>query len=91
VGIWKSTAGIGVNGGEMDKLRLGVIVGIEEGAEGIRKARKLGLPTCQVAAWYPRTFTDENLNALSKASKEEGVEITTIWNGYPGPGYWNLI
>jgi L-ribulose-5-phosphate 3-epimerase len=75
----------------MEKLRLGVIVGIEDGAEGIRRVRRLGLPTCQVGAWYPRLFNDENFNALSKACKEEDVEITTLWNGYPGPGYWNLI
>ena len=73
------------------KLKLGVIVSLEHGeAEGIEKAHKLGLPTCQIACWAPEAYTDENARKLKAAAVAGGVEITTIWAGLPGPGLWNF-
>ena len=73
------------------KLRLGVIVSLgEEVAEGVEKARALGLPTCQVACWDLARCTATEAQALAAAAADNQVEITTIWSGCPGPAVWNF-
>ena len=75
----------------MGKLRLGVITHVSNEPEReLGKIRDLGLPTCQVSAWNPDTYTDENVRLLRAASEKCGVEVTTIWTGYPGPAAWNF-
>jgi len=72
------------------KLRLGVITHLGKEPEvEFGKIRDLGLPTCQVSMWNPDQYTDENVRLLRAASEKCGVEVTTIWTGYPGPAVWN--
>lgn len=74
------------------KLRIGVIVSLELGAdEELKKVHDLGLPTCQVSCWDPAAYTDENARLLKAVSEKYGVEITSIWTGYPGSAVWDLI
>lgn len=74
------------------KLRLGVLTGLGEGPdEEFRKIRDLGLSTCQVCIWDPNYFTDENARAILDAADTYGVEVTTLWTGWPGPAAWNFI
>jgi sugar phosphate isomerase/epimerase len=73
------------------KLGLGVITGLGKGPdEELAKVRELGLPTCQVSCWDPATYTQENARAVRIASEKHGVEVTSIWAGYPGPAVWNF-
>lgn len=73
------------------KLRLGVVTGLAKGPnEELKKVRDLGLPTCQVSCWDPAVYTEENVRLLKEASQKHGVEVTTIWTGYPGPAVWNF-
>jgi L-ribulose-5-phosphate 3-epimerase len=74
------------------KMRLGVIAALPHSPEEeLKKAHDLGLPTCQVTCWQPDLFTDEMAERLVAASKQYGVEVTTIWTGVPGPAVWNLV
>jgi len=73
------------------KLRLGVITHIRtDPDEEMKKVRDLGLPTCQVSCWDPATYTADNVRKLRTAGEKHGVEVTTIWTGYPGPAVWNF-
>ena len=75
----------------MERLRLGVTVALAAGQEGVRKAAAFGLPTCQVHCWDPATYTEEAARMLRDESRDSGVEISSIWTGYPGPAVWNFI
>jgi L-ribulose-5-phosphate 3-epimerase len=74
------------------KLKLGVIVGFRAEAEKeLEKVANLGLPTCQMGMWDPEAYTDANAERVRKACADTGVEITSVWTGYPGPATWNFI
>ncbi|MBN1642160.1 MAG: sugar phosphate isomerase/epimerase [Anaerolineae bacterium] len=73
-------------------IRLGVIAPLAHGPEQeLEKARAMGLPTCQIVNWQPDLFNDEMAERVVAASAAHGVEVTTIWAGYPGPAVWNFI
>lgn len=74
-----------------EKLRIGVMMSLGHDArEEIKKVHDLGLASCQLGCWVPELYTDENLAAVKAASGEFGVEVTSIWAGYPGPAHWNF-
>jgi sugar phosphate isomerase/epimerase len=76
----------------MSKLKLGVIAALPHGPEEeLKKAHALGLPTCQAVCWNRDLFTEEMAKRLIAASEKYGVEVTTVWTGYPGPAVWNFI
>lgn len=74
------------------KLRLGVIVGFHgEPERELQKVAELGLPTCQLATWDPEAYTDDNAERVRRACADSGVEITSLWTGYPGPATWDFV
>ncbi|MGC9399975.1 MAG: sugar phosphate isomerase/epimerase family protein [Anaerolineae bacterium] len=76
----------------MTTLKLGVIARLEKGAdEEFKKARDLGLPTCQLVCWDETLFTPQVADEVVAASERHDVEVTTVWVGYPGPAVWNFI
>jgi L-ribulose-5-phosphate 3-epimerase len=76
----------------MSTLKLGVIASLPYGPEEeLEKAHALGLPTCQAVCWDPDLFNEDMAGRLIVASDKYGVEVTTIWTGYPGPAVWNFI
>lgn len=75
-----------------EKLKLGVIVGFHQEPEPeLRKVADLGLPTCQLASWDPQMYTKDLADRVRRAGADIGVEITTLWAGYPGPAVWNFV
>jgi sugar phosphate isomerase/epimerase len=56
----------------------------------LQKAHELGLPTCQIVCWQPDLFNEAMAQRLLAASQQYGVEVSTIWTGYPGPAVWNF-
>ncbi len=73
-------------------LKLGIIVGLSnQPEEAIRRVAELGLPTCQVACWDASAITAALAEALRHAAAAAGVEITSIWAGWPGPRVWNFV
>jgi sugar phosphate isomerase/epimerase len=76
----------------MTTLKLGIITRLEKGAdEEFKKAHDLQLPTCQLVCWNESLFTEEIADEVIAASETHGVEITTVWVGYPGPAVWNFL
>jgi sugar phosphate isomerase/epimerase len=76
----------------MTQLKLGVIVHLEGGPrDALKKVHDLDLPTCQVSCWDFDSISLEAALALKAASREFGVEVTTIWTGLPGKAIWNFI
>jgi L-ribulose-5-phosphate 3-epimerase len=73
-------------------LKLGVMASLSKGPEEeLKKARELGLPTCQAVNWDPALWNPDMAARLLAASQRYGVEVTTIWTGVPGPAVWNFI
>ena len=56
-----------------------------------KKMRDIGCECCQITVWDMSLYTDENAEALKQASKEYGVEISTLWTGWSGPKVWNFV
>lgn len=78
-------------GEAMDKLKIGVLVGLrEEPEEEIRKVAGLGLQTCQVCSWNAALWTDKVGDALVAACRRHQVQVSTFWAGYSGPAVWNF-
>lgn len=76
----------------MAKIKLGVIISLESAKkEGLRKVRDLDLPTCQVSCWNPDIMNEGTAKEIRTASRDYGVEVTTIWTGLPGKAIWNFI
>lgn len=75
----------------MAQLKLGVIVGLTDDPEkDLAKVKELDLPTCQISCWNPALLTSQLAQKLKEASVSTGVEITTIWAGWPGPAIWDF-
>jgi L-ribulose-5-phosphate 3-epimerase len=76
----------------MQTLRLGVMASLEKGPEAaIQEVAEFGLPTCQVVCWQRDLFNDEVADRLRAAATAEGVDITTLWVGLPGPHVWDFV
>lgn len=72
---------------------LGVIVSLSESSsarEVFERVRTLGLATCQLAIWTESRLNDETAQDVKEAMRQTGVEITTLWVGWPGPAVWNF-
>ena len=73
------------------KLKLGSIVGVSSEPEAaIQRVKDLGLPTLQACCGPAAYDSDETLERLKKAAAENGVEVSTVWAGLPGPAVWNF-
>ena len=76
----------------MAGIRLGVMASLEQGPEqALQRVHDLGLPTCQVSCWDPGAYTPAAAQALAAASRQYGVEVTTLWAGYSGRRVWNFV
>jgi len=76
----------------MQKMKIGVMMSLGNNVrEEIAKVRELGLSSCQLNCWAPQYYTDEIAKAVLDATKEYGVEISSLWTGYSGPAVWNFI
>lgn len=74
-----------------DKLSIGVMMSLGHGArDELKKVHDLGLASCQLACWDPNYYTDESLAAVKSARDEFGIEISSLWTGYPGRAAWNF-
>ena len=72
-------------------MKLGVIVGMTDRPEdSIARVAGLGLPTCQISAWSD-LYTADLGRRLRASADSAGVEVTTLWAGWPGPRVWNFL
>ena len=73
--------------------KFGVMFGVRATTdifEEMRKVRDMGCECCQISMWNPAMYTDEVAEKLMTASKEYGIEISTLWAGWTGPTAWNF-
>lgn len=74
-------------------MRIGVCVTFDDiGTLDAKFAEmtKNGFDNCQLLAWDPALWTDENAAAVNEAVKKYGVTISAFWSGWTGPKVWDL-
>jgi len=73
-------------------LKLGVVTSLTpEPEEELAKVAELGLPTCQLACWDPSMYTTQIASRVVDAQRKHGVQVSSLWAGYPGPAHWNFV
>lgn len=71
-------------------IKIGVMTDLTESpAEKFAQVIEMGLSICQLCNWNMDLWTDEIANKVVEAQKKTGVEISSLWAGYPGPDVWN--
>ena len=76
----------------MSTMKIGVMAPLENGPEKeLALVHEFGLPTCQSVCWSPDLFTQEMAARLKSAAHANGIEITTLWVGTPGPHLWDFV
>lgn len=73
--------------------KLGVIITLRpetDIAAEFKKAKDLGFECCQITVWDMSLYCDEVAERIVLASKETGVEVSTLWAGWSGPKEWNF-
>lgn len=72
-------------------MEIGVLIVLKEEIEKeFKKVHNFGMTQCQLCAWDFSLFTDGMAERIDKASKENGVKISTFWCGWTGPALWNF-
>ena len=61
--------------------------GIEEKFATLRKH---GFTSCQLLAWKPDVWTDENADALKALLEKYEIEVSAFWCGWEGPKVWDF-
>ena len=56
----------------------------------LKKAKEIGLQSCQLSIWDMSLYTDEKAAEINAAVAETGITISTLWCGYSGPVEWNF-
>lgn len=75
----------------MNKIGVVIVLRPETDVDSeFKKVHDLGCNCCQVSVWDTSLYTDVTAERLSRASKEYGVEISTLWAGWSGPAEWNF-
>ena len=58
--------------------------------EEIRKAKELGLESCQLSMWNSSMFTREYAAIVNSAISETGFTVSAVWAGWHKPCVWNF-
>ena len=74
----------------MKKILIGAIMSVSELLSGgAEQLRALGLNACQVKCWDDALYTTENVRLIRE--KTEGIALTSLWAGWPGPKVWDFM
>lgn len=74
-------------------MKIGVLVLLTKNisiSEEIKKVHDLGFESCQICCWDMSLMTDEIAKAINESKEKYGIEISTFWCGWSGPGVWNF-
>ena len=75
----------------MNKIGIIIFVGANTDVSAeFKKAKELGCECCQINIWDSTLYTDELAEKIVAASKEYGIELSTLWAGWSGPCEWNF-
>ena len=58
--------------------------------EQMKTLGSIGCECCQLSMWDISMYTDEVAENILAASKEYGIELSTLWAGWSGPSRWNF-
>ncbi len=74
--------------------KIGVLINLRPETDvdaEFKKAKEIGCECCQINVWNMSLYTDEKARALTDASAKYGIELSTLWAGWPsGPREWNF-
>ncbi len=59
-------------------------------ADKFATLRDNGFDSCQLLAWKPAVWTDENAAILKELLTEYGITVSAFWCGWEGPCVWNF-
>ena len=74
-------------------MKIGTMVhfnSLEETRSSFEKLRAFGFDNCQLCAWNPALWTDENADAVKELCEKYGITISGFWCGWEGPQAWNF-
>lgn len=72
-------------------MKIGVIIPVNKNIkEEMKKVRGLGIETCQINCWNEDYFTQEMADLVLEAARENNIQITALWCGWPGPKVWDF-
>jgi sugar phosphate isomerase/epimerase len=72
-------------------MRLGVMVNLHPDVEkSFKQLREINLFGCQLCCWDTALFTEEIAVKVREETDKYGINISTLWCGWPGPKVWNF-
>lgn len=74
-------------------MEIGICVAFEditEMRESFKAIREEEFSSCQLLAWKPELWTDENAVIMKSLIEEYDIEISAFWCGWEGPQVWNF-
>ena len=73
-------------------MRIGVFVSMQQLlSEGLGAVQEMGFDNCQLGCWDMDLYTAENADQVVRETQSRGIDITTLWAGWPGPKKWDFI
>lgn len=54
------------------------------------KVRSLGMRSCQLGVWHGE-LSEQEAQGARRAADAAGVDISTVWVGWPGPAVWDFL
>lgn len=74
-------------------MKIGTCVGLfsmENMEEKLADLRKHDFDNCQIIAWDPKVWTDENAFRLKQLLEKYNITASAFWCGWEGPCEWNF-
>lgn len=75
-------------------MKIGVMIVMDVNTDilhEMQKIKSMQLDTCQLSVWDTAVYTKENAEKVLAASKETGIQVSTLWAGWSKPAVWDLI
>ena len=63
----------------------------EQLAASLSVLRENGFDSCQLMAWEPALWTEENAVRTKELLQEYGVTVSAFWCGWEGPKVWDFM
>lgn len=74
-------------------MKLGVLIHLKKDTDidaKIKSVKEMGFGHVQLTCWDTDCYTDENVQIILSALAKYGIEISTVWCGWSGRGFWNF-
>lgn len=71
-------------------MDIGVMQSLGNGGDCFAPVRDFGLHCCQLVSWDLQLATPEVAATARRCAARDGVRISAVWGGVPGPARWNF-